>query len=78
MAKALDLDRESPRLRERYGRGTERYQGDAAPRLNGEDMWHEALIMLIHDRGNWWRRSADIVGKGRQHRADHCSPIRLP
>jgi hypothetical protein len=30
---ALDLSREDPRTRERYGRGTETHQGDGAPRL---------------------------------------------
>ncbi len=30
---ALDLSREDPRVRERYGRGTPQAQGDAAPRL---------------------------------------------
>jgi hypothetical protein len=33
LARALDLDAEDPRVRDRYGKGTPKYQGDAAPRL---------------------------------------------
>jgi hypothetical protein len=39
VAKALDLSREDPRLRDRYGRGSSRHLGDGAP------MWNDQLLM---------------------------------
>ncbi|MBX6311569.1 MAG: DUF1501 domain-containing protein [Isosphaeraceae bacterium] len=39
VAQALDLDREDPRLRDRYGRGSDKHLGDGAP------MWNDQLLM---------------------------------
>jgi hypothetical protein len=36
---ALDLDKESPAVRDRYGRGSSRHQGDGAP------LWNDQLLM---------------------------------
>jgi len=44
---ALDLEREDPKLRERYGKGTARRQGDAAPRL----MEHFLLARRLVEAG---------------------------
>jgi hypothetical protein len=38
VAKALDVEREDPRLRDRYGRGSSRHLGDGAP------MWNDQLL----------------------------------
>lgn len=41
---ALDLSREDPRIVERYGKGTEREQGDAAPRLMSQFLMARRLV----------------------------------
>ncbi len=41
---ALDLSKESPKVRERYGKGTEKIQGDAAPRLNEQFLLARRLV----------------------------------
>ena len=41
---ALDLASEDPKLRERYGKGTEKEQGDAAPRLNEQFLLARRLV----------------------------------
>lgn len=41
---ALDLSAEDPRLRERYGKGTDKEQGDAAPRLNEQFLLARRLV----------------------------------
>jgi uncharacterized protein (DUF1501 family) len=41
---ALDLDKESPRLRDRYGRGSPRHQGDGAPLMNDHFLMARRLI----------------------------------
>jgi hypothetical protein len=38
VARALDLDREDPRIRDRYGRGSSKHLGDGAP------MWNDQLL----------------------------------
>lgn len=44
LAEALDLSKEDPRVRERYGEGTDRIQGDAAPRLNQQFLMARRLV----------------------------------
>lgn len=44
MLKALDISSEAPKLRERYGVGTDREQGDAAPRLNEQFLLARRLV----------------------------------
>jgi hypothetical protein len=44
LSAALDLSREDPRLRERYGTGTEKHQGDGAPRLNKQFLLARRLV----------------------------------
>ena len=44
MLQALDVSREDPKLRERYGKGTDKEQGDAAPRLNEQFLLARRLI----------------------------------
>lgn len=44
MLEALDLAAEDPKLRERYGTGTEKVQGDAAPRLNEQFLLARRLV----------------------------------
>lgn len=44
MLDALDLASESPKLRERYGKGTDKEQGDAAPRLNEQFLLARRLV----------------------------------
>ena len=41
---ALDLEKEHPRVRERYGHGTTKRQGDAAPRLMGQFLMARRLV----------------------------------
>lgn len=41
---ALDLSAEDPKVRERYGKGTDKEQGDAAPRLNEQFLLARRLI----------------------------------
>jgi hypothetical protein len=44
MLNALDLASEDPKLRERYGTGTDKEQGDAAPRLNEQFLLARRLV----------------------------------
>jgi len=44
LAEALDLSKETPALRERYGTGTERHQGDGAPRMNEHFLLARRLV----------------------------------
>ncbi|MCA9166744.1 MAG: DUF1501 domain-containing protein, partial [Planctomycetales bacterium] len=44
LAEALDVEQEDPRLREAYGTGTDRIQGDAAPRLNQQFLLARRLV----------------------------------
>ncbi len=44
MLQALDTSRESPKVRERYGKGTDKEQGDAAPRLNEQFLLARRLV----------------------------------
>ncbi len=44
MLDALDLSSESTKLRERYGKGTDKEQGDAAPRLNEQFLLARRLV----------------------------------
>ncbi|MCB1099506.1 MAG: DUF1501 domain-containing protein [Verrucomicrobiae bacterium] len=41
---ALDISAEDPKLRERYGKGTDKEQGDAAPRLNEQFLLARRLV----------------------------------
>jgi hypothetical protein len=41
---ALDLSKESPKVLERYGKGTDKIQGDAAPRLNEQFLVARRLV----------------------------------
>jgi Protein of unknown function (DUF1501) len=41
---ALDLSKESDQVRERYGKGTDKVQGDAAPRLNEQFLLARRLV----------------------------------
>ncbi|MFT4549858.1 MAG: hypothetical protein ACI8XO_002714 [Verrucomicrobiales bacterium] len=44
LLEALDVSKEDPRVRERYGKGTEKVQGDAAPRLNEQFLLARRLV----------------------------------
>lgn len=44
MLQALDISSEDPKLRERYGAGTDKEQGDAAPRLNQQFLLARRLV----------------------------------
>jgi uncharacterized protein (DUF1501 family) len=44
LADALDLEKEDAAIRERYGTGTEKVQGDAAPRLNQQFLMARRLV----------------------------------
>jgi Protein of unknown function (DUF1501) len=44
MLQALDLSGEDAKLRERYGKGTDKVQGDAAPRLNEQFLLARRLV----------------------------------
>ncbi|MDI1313154.1 DUF1501 domain-containing protein [Prosthecobacter sp.] len=44
LVEALDLSKESPKIRERYGKGTDKIQGDAAPRLNEQFLLARRLV----------------------------------
>jgi uncharacterized protein (DUF1501 family) len=44
LSTALDLDKEDPKVRERYGKGTTKHQGDGAPRLNEQFLLARRLV----------------------------------
>lgn len=44
LVEALDVSQEDPAVRERYGKGTSRKQGDAAPRLNEQFLLARRLV----------------------------------
>jgi uncharacterized protein (DUF1501 family) len=44
LAEALDIAKEKPEVRERYGKGTERHQGDGAPRLMEQFLMARRLV----------------------------------
>ncbi|QDT99941.1 DUF1501 domain-containing protein [Gimesia aquarii] len=44
LVEALDLSKEDSAIRERYGKGTEKKQGDAAPRLNEQFLLARRLV----------------------------------
>ncbi len=44
LADALDLSKEDPRVRARYGEGTTRHQGDGAPRINQQFLLARRLV----------------------------------
>ena len=44
LLEALDVSSEAPKVRERYGKGTDKEQGDAAPRLNEQFLLARRLI----------------------------------
>jgi hypothetical protein len=44
LAQALDLSQEDPRVRERYGTGTTKHQGDGAPRINQQFLLARRLV----------------------------------
>ena len=44
LAAALDLSKEDPRVRARYGEGTTRHQGDGAPRINQQFLLARRLV----------------------------------
>ena len=44
LSEALDLDKENPKVRERYGKGTGKHQGDGAPRLNEQFLLARRLV----------------------------------
>jgi hypothetical protein len=44
LLKALDVSGEDPKLRARYGKGTDKIQGDAAPRLNEQFLLARRLV----------------------------------
>jgi len=44
LLQALDVSAEDPRVRERYGTGTDKEQGDAAPRLNEQFLLARRLV----------------------------------
>ncbi|HXX95373.1 MAG TPA: DUF1501 domain-containing protein, partial [Planctomycetota bacterium] len=44
LAEALDLSKEDPKVRERYGTGTAQHQGDGAPRLNQQFLMARRLV----------------------------------
>ncbi|WP_339733814.1 DUF1501 domain-containing protein [uncultured Gimesia sp.] len=44
LVEALDVSKEDPAIRERYGKGTSRKQGDAAPRLNEQFLLARRLV----------------------------------
>ena len=44
LVEALDISKEPSKLRERYGKGTDKIQGDAAPRLNEQFLLARRLV----------------------------------
>ncbi len=44
LVEALDVSQEDPAVRERYGKGTDKKQGDAAPRLNEQFLLARRLV----------------------------------
>jgi Protein of unknown function (DUF1501) len=44
LVEALDLSKEDPAIRKRYGKGTDKKQGDAAPRLNEQFLLARRLV----------------------------------
>jgi Protein of unknown function (DUF1501) len=74
MLKALDLSREDPKIRERYGRGTDKEQGDAAPRLNEQFLLArrlvEAGVRVVTLSYSFWDWHGSNFARGRENLPD--------
>lgn len=74
LAEALDLEREDKALRDRYGYGTEKHQGDGAPRL----MQHFLLARRLIEAGvrcvtvsfSFWDWHSANFGRARENMPD--------
>ena len=74
LAKALDLSKEDPRLRERYGKGTTKHQGDGAPRINEQFLLArrlvEAGVRCVTLSYSFWDYHGDNFKRARQNLPD--------
>ncbi len=74
LAEALDLEKEDAATRERYGEGTDRVQGDAAPRLNQQFLLARRLIeagaRCITLSYSFWDWHGDNFRNGRRNMPD--------
>ncbi len=71
LAAALDLEREDPRVRERYGRGTPKHQGDGAPMLMEQFLVArrlvEAGVRCVTVSFSFWDWHGGNFSHGRRH-----------
>jgi hypothetical protein len=71
---ALDLTSEDPKLRERYGKGTDKEQGDAAPRLNEQFLLArrliEAGVRVVTLSYSFWDWHSNNFGTAKQNFPD--------
>ncbi len=74
LANALDLEQEDTRIRERYGEGTDRVQGDAAPRLNQQFLLARRLVeagaRCVTLSYSFWDWHGDNFGNARRNLPD--------
>ena len=74
LANALDLEQEDPRIRGRYGEGTDRTQGDAAPRMNQQFLMArrliEAGVRCVTLSYSFWDWHGKNFARGRENMPD--------
>lgn len=74
LATAFDLSREPIRLRDRYGYGTERHQGDGAPKLNQQFLLARRLVEVgvrcVTLSYNFWDWHGNNFTNARNHLPD--------
>lgn len=79
LLKALDISSEDPKLRERYGKGTDKVQGDAAPRLNEQFLLArrlvEAGVRVVTISYSFWDWHGNTFRIGRENLPDFDQAI---
>ncbi len=74
LVEALDLSREDPALRQRYGKGTDKKQGDAAPRLNEQFLLARRLVeagaRVVTISYSFWDWHGDNFGNAKRNFPD--------
>ncbi len=74
LLEALDVEREDPKTRERYGKGTGKVQGDAAPRLNEQFLIARRLVeagaRCVTVSYSFWDWHGNNFKRGRENMPD--------
>ncbi|MEM7387880.1 MAG: DUF1501 domain-containing protein [Verrucomicrobiota bacterium] len=74
LLEAMDLEKEDPKIRERYGTGTDKVQGDAAPRKNEQFLLArrlvEAGVRVVTLSYSFWDWHGRNFARGRENLPD--------